>query len=88
MTFLQTSTQALLAWLRGSRDVRTKSATSKACGLESVLLLDVQVHHVLVVVQECGDVYLSELVDQSRYVWDVLVFIAEVDVLVVDPTVA
>lgn len=87
MALLQTSAKALLAWLRGSR-VRAKSSASKACRLESVLLLDVQMHHILVVVQECGDVYLSELVDESRYVRNVLVFVAEVDVLVVDPTVA
>lgn len=88
MALLQTGTKTLLAWLRGSCGVRAKSSASEACGLESVLLLDVEVHHVLVVVQERGDVYLSELVDESRYVRNVLVFVAEVDILVIDPTVA
>lgn len=45
-------------------------------------------HHVLVIVEESGDVDLAELVDEAWYVRDVLVFVAEVDVLVVNAPVA
>ena len=45
-------------------------------------------HHVLVIIQEGGDVYLSELIDEPRNMRNVLVFVAEVDVLVVYAAIA
>lgn len=45
-------------------------------------------HHILVVIQEGGDVNLSKLVDEARDVRNVLVFVAEVHILVIDAAVA